>query len=47
MAKPLEAEKNLDKRVARRTRGKDNFEYLVQWKDKPIEDSTWLSLAEL
>ena len=47
MAKPLEVEKILDKKVARRTRGNDYFEYLIKWKDKPVEDSTWLIVAEL
>jgi hypothetical protein len=40
---PLQAEKILDKRVKKKSRGKEYFEYLVKWKDHPIEDSTWMT----
>jgi hypothetical protein len=31
----------LDKRVGRKTRRKQYFEYLVKWKDHPVEDASW------
>jgi hypothetical protein len=31
----------LDKRVGRKTRRKQYFEYLVQWKNHPVEDASW------
>ena len=43
MEKPLEADKIFEKKVSRRTRGEDYFEYLIKWIDRPIEDSTQLS----
>jgi hypothetical protein len=33
----------LDKRVGRRTRRKAYFEYLVKWKNHPVEDVSWES----
>ena len=36
-------ERILDRRVNKQTRGKEYFEYLVQWKNHPIEDSTWMT----
>lgn len=47
MANPLEDENILDKKVARGTKGKDYFEYLIKWKDKPVKYSTSLSVIEL
>jgi hypothetical protein len=31
----------LDKRVSKRTRQKQYFEYLVRWKNHPVEDGNW------
>ena len=31
----------LDKRVGRKTRWKQYFEYLVKWKNHPVEDASW------
>jgi hypothetical protein len=31
----------LDKRVSRKTRRKQYFEYLVKWKNHPVEDANW------
>ena len=42
-----EVEQILGQRVGKKTRGKDYIEYLVKWKNKPIEDSTWISQSEL
>eukprot|EP00253_Pinus_taeda_P026330 PITA_26330 len=41
-AQPLEIEVILDTQVARRTRRKEYFQYLIKWKNRPIEDSSWL-----
>jgi hypothetical protein len=37
----------LDKRVSKRTRRREYFEYLVKWKDHPVEDASWESEAEI
>jgi hypothetical protein len=34
-------EKILDKRVSKKTRQKEYFEYLVKWKNHPVEDASW------
>jgi hypothetical protein len=31
----------LDKRVGRKTRRKEYYEYLVKWKNHPVEDVSW------
>jgi hypothetical protein len=38
-----EIEAILDMKVARRTRGKDYFRYLIKWKNRPEEDATWMT----
>ena len=43
----LEAEHILDTRVTKETRKKEYLEYLVKWKDRPMEDSTWMDEATL
>ena len=40
---PLQPEKILDKRVFKRTKGQEYFNYLIKWKDKPKEDATWMT----
>ena len=35
----------LDKRVGRKTRRKQYFEYMVKWKNHPVEDASWESEA--
>jgi hypothetical protein len=37
----------LDKRVRKRTRRKQYFEYLVKWKNHPIEDASWETEVEI
>jgi hypothetical protein len=40
-------EQILDKRVGKKTRRKEYFEYLVKWKDHPVEDASWETEAEI
>ena len=42
-----EVEQILDQRVGKSTRGKYYYEYLVKWKNRPIEDASWISQFEL
>ena len=42
-----EIEQILDQRVGNITRGKYCYEYLVKWKNRPVEDATWISQSEL
>ena len=42
-----EVEQILDERVGKSTGGKDYYEYLVKWKNRPVEDATWISQSEL
>jgi hypothetical protein len=37
----------LDKRVSKKTRRKQYFEYLVKWKIHPVEDASWESEADI
>ena len=40
---PTVPEGILDKRVSKKTRDKEYYEYLIKWKNHPIEDSTWMT----
>ena len=40
-------EVELDQRVGKRTRGKYYYEYLIKYKNKPMEDDTWISQSKL
>ena len=37
----------LDKRVGKKTRRKEYFEYLVKWNNHPVEYASWESEAEI
>jgi hypothetical protein len=37
----------LDKRVGKKTRRKEYYEYLVKWKNHPAEDASWETEAEI
>jgi hypothetical protein len=37
----------LDKRVSKRTRRREYFEYLVKWKGHPLEDASWENETEI
>ena len=41
----LEMEKILDTRVLKKTRGQEYYEYLIKWKNQPLEDATWVTAA--
>ena len=47
MAPPLEIEGILDTQVAKRTRRKEYLQYLVKWKNRRIEDSSWLNTTQI
>ena len=46
-SKKEEIEEILDSRVGRSIRNKQYEEYLVKWKERPLEDSTWISAIEV
>lgn len=45
LAQPLEIEGILDTQVARRTWRKEYLQYLIKWKNRPIEDNLWLDVG--
>ena len=42
-----EVEHILDQRVGKSARGKDYYEYLVKWKNRPVKDATWISKSKM
>ena len=42
-AQPLQPKKILEKRVSKKTRGREYFQYLIKWNDKTEEDATWMT----
>jgi hypothetical protein len=40
-------ERILDKRVSKKTKRKEYFEYLVKWKNHPVEDAIWENEEEI
>jgi hypothetical protein len=47
VAEKPQMERILDKRVSKRTRRKEDFEYLVKWKGHLVEDTNWETEAEI
>lgn len=47
MVESPEVERVLDTRVATNTKGKEYLDFLVKWKSRPMDDSTWMSVATL
>ena len=47
MEKPLEDEKILNTRLAKKTRSIEFLDYLVKWKEHPEEDASWMNVAEI
>ena len=41
----LEMEKILDTRVLKKTKGQEYYEYLIKWKNQPLEYATWVTTA--
>jgi hypothetical protein len=41
VAEKPQIESIIDKRVSKKTRRKEYFEYLVKWKGNPVEDASW------
>ena len=46
-AQTHEIEGILSTQVAKKTRRKEYRRYLVKWRDRPIEDSSWLNAAQI
>jgi len=46
-AQPFEVERIIDTQVAKRTHRKEYLQYLVKWKNCPIEDNSWLDVAQI
>lgn len=47
IVKPMEINKILGRRMAKRKRNKEYFKYLVKRKGNTVEDSTWMTKQEL
>jgi hypothetical protein len=45
--KQLQMEKILHKKIVKRTRKHDYYEYLVKWKNLPIKDATLMTAPEI
>jgi hypothetical protein len=37
----------LDQRIAKKTKRKVYYEYLVKWKDHPAEDVSWITKTDI
>jgi hypothetical protein len=47
VAEKPQMESIIDKRVSRKTKRKEYFEYLVKWKGHPVEDASWEDEEEI
>jgi hypothetical protein len=47
VAEKPQMERILDRRVSKKTRRKEYFEYLVKWKGHPVEYACWENEAEI
>jgi hypothetical protein len=47
IAEKPQIEKILDQRIAKKTRRKIYYEYLVKWKDHPVEDASWITETDI
>ena len=47
VAEKPQTERIIDKRVSRKTRRKEYFEYLVKWKEHPVKYASWEDEAEI
>jgi hypothetical protein len=47
IAEKPQMESILDKRISKKTRRKQYFEYLVKWKGHPVEDANWENEEEI
>jgi hypothetical protein len=47
VAKKPQMESIIDKRISKKTRRKEYFEYLVKWKGHLVEDASWEDEAEI
>jgi hypothetical protein len=47
IAEKPQMEHILDKRVSKKIRRKQYFEYLIKWKGHPVEDVSWETEAEI
>ena len=43
----LQPKKILDRKVYKKTRNQEYYQYLVKWKDHPVADATWVTEATL
>ena len=41
--KSLQPKSILDKKLYKKTKGHEYFQYLLKWKDHPIEDASWMT----
>jgi hypothetical protein len=47
LAEKPQMESIIDKRISKKTKRKEYFEYLVKWKGHPVEDASWGDEAEI
>jgi len=47
IAEQPQIEKILDQRIVKKSRRKTYFEYLVKWKDHPMEDVSWITEVDI